>query len=112
MLFSFRAPLLPNPRMKNLFERDLFSGVMKDDGAQSLPIQRAPGKIGFRTKLAQQLFLNLRIEIDQVARRFIGVKKFRVRTKFAQAFAKSCLAAGNSASDPNGGHLFSPVSFR
>ena len=104
MLIRFNAPLPANPGMENLFERDSFSGVLKDYGAKRGPIQVPFTGEDAKPKLAEQLLFNL-VKLDQFVRGFIGVKKSCGRKNLAQAIAKSRLARGNSAGDPDDRHL-------
>src|SRR3984893_10905828 len=105
MGLRFSAPLAANARMENLFERLLFGRAFEHYGPKGPAIQASTGK-NSGAKLAPELLLYLLVQIDEVTRRLIGIKKFRIRQELAQAIAKGCLAGGNPARNSNGRHYF------
>ena len=104
MRFRQSAPLPANPRMENLFERALLSGVLEDYGAKRLPIQVARAGKNLLAKFPDQLRFHFR-KIDNFSRRHIGIEEFRSRHQLAQTIAKRTLTRGHSTRDSNGWHV-------
>jgi len=105
MLFRFRAPLPANAGMENLFERASFRSVLEDYCAKLFTFQAAVARKNRPPELSNDFFSNVWVELDQLVRGLISVKKFRDRQDLAQAIAKSRFARGNSAGDADRRHL-------
>ena len=105
MRFRFRAPLVTNPRMENLFERASFSRVGKDYMTKLLSIQVPSTRKDPAAKFQTNFLFNLRIKIDKPVCLLIRIEKPGNGNDIAQTLAKTGLASGNSASDPDGRHL-------
>src|SRR6266498_1399701 len=104
MRVRFRAPLAANPRMENLFERASFTRAAKYYGAKSLSIQVPSVRKNLRPKFAADFFFNFRVKIDEPVCFLIGVEEFGRWNELAQTLAKTGLACGNSAGDPDDSH--------
>ena len=104
MRFCVRAPLTPNPRVENLFERAFFCCVSKDYGAKLLSIQVAFDRKNTGSKLLADFVFNLRVKIDELVRNLIRVEKFGCGHDLAQTFAKAGLPRRNSAGNPDRRH--------
>ena len=105
MLFRFRAPLAPDSRVQDLFERAFFCRVLEDYGAKFLSIQAARSGKDLIAKLLSNFLFNAGLKIDKLMRGPVGIKKLRGRQQFAQALGESRFTRGKAAGDPNGGHL-------
>ena len=104
MRFRVRAPLTPNPRMENLFERASFCRVSKDYGAKLLSIQVPFDRKKSGSKFVANFVFNLWVNIDKLVGNLIRVEKFGRRNDLAQTFAKAGLTRRNSAGDPDRRH--------
>jgi hypothetical protein len=103
VLIRFNAPLPANPRMENLFERAPFRGVLENYGAKSGPIQVAVRRKNAKTEFVRQLPFNF-FKIDKLVSDVVGIEKFGLGQKPAEAIAERAFACGNSAGDSDGGH--------
>ena len=65
MRFRFRAPLAANPRMENLFERALFSRVVKHYSGEVFSIQLLIDRKNRSAQIRVESLFNLRIKIDK-----------------------------------------------
>ncbi len=91
--------------MEDLFERASFSRVLKDYRAKLFSIQAAIARKYPGPKLSREFLCYFRVKIDKLPRNLIGVEKLRGWNEFAQAIAECRLARGNSASNPDNGHV-------
>ena len=105
MRLRFGAPAAANARMENFFERGFSVCARKDYGAKCRPIQVAARGKDFRPELTRDFVFYLRVKIDKFTCSRIRVEKFRIGQKLAQTIAESRFARGNSAGDPDGGHV-------
>ena len=104
MRFRFRTPFAANPRMKHLFEREFFSRIAKHYGPKFLSIQVPSTRKDPAAKFQTNFLFNLRIKIDKPVCLLIRIEKPGNGNDIAQTLAKTGLASGNSASDPDGRH--------
>ena len=98
------APLRPDGRVKNLFERALLRGVAKYYRANRGAIQLAAAGKYFGAELLPDRFFDFR-KIDKLTRSIISIEKFRPRQKVVQVIAERAFARGNSARNSDSGHL-------
>lgn len=104
MCFRQSAPLRPDGRVKDLFERASLRGVAKYYRANRGAIQLPAPRKHFCAKLLPDGILDVR-KIDNLPRGLIRVEEPRLPQKLAQVITKCTLPGGNSASNSDGGHL-------
>jgi hypothetical protein len=104
MRFRFRAPLAANPGMKNLFERASFTRAAEHYGAKFRSIQVPSVRKNPLPKFAADFSFNFGVKIDEPVCLLVGVEEFGGWNDLAQTLAKTGLACGNSAGDPDDSH--------
>ena len=100
MLFGLGAPLAPDARMKDFFERAFFRGVAKYYRAKGGAVQVATSRKNFVAKLLMDCFAHFG-KIDKFMRGVVCVEKFGSGQHFAQTPTEGALAGGDSAGDSN-----------
>jgi hypothetical protein len=101
----FSAPLAANARMENFFERVLFRRALENYRSKSSPIQVARRRINVGPEFTRNFPSYVRVQIDQLARGLVGIKKCRGGNDFTQAVAKRRFAGGDPTGDTNGRHV-------